>query len=103
MATPEETPEYEEGRGPTGGMPGGGARVPEHPPDTPGSGRTAVLWIVSVLAILVIGVPVAWRLGALVYLGNVLGVAASIAVWVVWAIVFVALVWVGLSMWRRAA
>lgn len=103
MATPEDTSYREEGRGSTGGLPGGGARVPEHPPDTPGRGRRALLGAVTVLAVLAIGVPVAWRLGALVFLGDALGAAASVAVWVVWAIVLVALLWVGWAMWRSAA
>ncbi|HWV56009.1 MAG TPA: hypothetical protein VNZ57_00935 [Longimicrobiales bacterium] len=103
MARPDESPEREEGRGSMGELHGGGARVPEHPPDTPGGGRTTMLGLITILAILLIGVPVAWRLGALVFLGDALGAAASVAVWIIWAVILLALVWVGLAMWRSAA
>jgi ABC-type long-subunit fatty acid transport system fused permease/ATPase subunit len=82
---------------------GGAERVPERPPDLPGKGRTVGLGLIAVLALLVMAVPVAWGVGALVTLRNIIGDVAITIIVVAWAFVLIAFFWAVRAFWRRAA
>ncbi|HLU26513.1 MAG TPA: hypothetical protein VKZ58_12490 [Longimicrobiales bacterium] len=82
---------------------GGSQPVPERPHDHPGTSRAVILAVVAILAFIALVMPVLWGLGALAYLGEQLGPAGSIALWIVWAVVFLIFVWTAFSLWRRAA
>ena len=82
---------------------GGSQPVPEYPQDQPGTGRGVAMFIVALLGLLSLAMPVAWGLGAIATVGAAVGTAGLIILWIVWAIILVAFVWVVRSMWRRAA
>lgn len=88
-----EEPEFE----------GGTQPVPEYPPDEPGTGRGVAMFIVVLLGLLSLAMPLAWGLGAIATVGQVVGTAGLIILWIVWAIILIAFIWVVRSMWRRAA
>lgn len=77
--------------------------MPDRPPDEPGKGRSAALYLVGFLAVLLLAMPVAWAAGALASRGTAVGTAGAVLLWIVWAVILIAAAWAGLSMWRRAA
>lgn len=82
---------------------GGSQPVPERPHDHPRASRTVAFALVAILAFLALLMPVLWGLGALAYVGDRVGQGGLIALWIVWAIVFLIFVWTVFSLWRRAA
>lgn len=82
---------------------GGAEPVTPDPPDTAGKGSGPAMVLVVILAILALAMPVAWGIGALATVGDAVGGAALVMLWIVWAIVvllFLGSLW---AMWRRAA
>lgn len=95
MATPmpRREPEFE----------GGSQPVPELPPDEPGRGRGWLVTATLILGILILAMPIAWGLGALTTVGEVVGTGGLILLWVTWALMLLAFLWLAWSMWRRSA
>lgn len=82
---------------------GGAQNVDHEAGDRPGRGRGPELFLITVLALLALAMPVAWGVGLIATLGEVLGSAALTALWIVWGIVVMLFLWTLWSMWRRAA
>lgn len=89
---PRREPEFE----------GGSQPVRDRPPDEPGSGRTVLYAVVTVLGTLLLGLPVAWGLGALATVGQAAGTAGLIILWITWGLILMAFIWLAWSMWRRS-
>lgn len=95
MTTPDphREPEFE----------GGAQPVRDLPPDEPGPGRTLLFVVVGVLGLLSLLMPVLWGLGALATVGATVGTAGLVILWITWALILGAFLWLAWSMWRRAA
>lgn len=82
---------------------GGAQYIDEEAGDRSGKGRGPGLALVTILAVLVLLMPVLWSIGMLDAYTQRLGTAVLAGLWIVWGIVLVLFGWSLWSLWRRAA
>jgi hypothetical protein len=86
-------PEYE----------GGAQPAQDLPPDEPGKGRGPVFFLIALIAVLVMAIPIAWGLWALITVGYAIGATALVFLWIIWGCCALAFLWVVRALWKRAA